>query len=90
MTKIDTEKVLEWINNNWVGSKECQICGQIDWVIMEEIWQMGHFVEGKLFSSGPILPLVALMCNSCGYTIFFNAIAVKAVKRPGEEGGKNE
>jgi hypothetical protein len=56
---------------------------------MEKVWEFREFQGGDFAIGGgqPVLPIVALMCNVCGHTIFFNAIAVKAVQRSNSQEG---
>lgn len=87
---IDIEKAAKRINTYWTGSKSCPICTHDDWVIMERAWMLMEYKGGGVTIGGPILPLVAMMCNVCGHTIFFNALAVGAVIQEDEQEEKNE
>ena len=85
---IDKEKVLQWINTHWTGPRNCQVCHSTNWLLLDKVWELREFQGGALvIGSNPVLPVVALMCNVCGHTIFFNAIAVGAVAKstPREE-----
>jgi hypothetical protein len=75
----------EKINTYWTGSEDCPICQHNDWLLMENVWGLIEFRENNLIVGGPVLPLVAVMCNVCGHTIFFNAFAVGALKRGDED-----
>ena len=74
--EFDQDKAMEWINSHW-GSRSCPICSSKEWLLMTKIWKLTEFEEtGK-----GTLPVVAMMCNTCGHTIFFNAIAMRLVER---------
>lgn len=90
--QFDREKVQQWLSGHWEGSHSCPICNNDAWLLMEKVWELREFQEGGLSirMGQPVLPVVALMCNVCGYTIFFNAIAVKAVSGPASREGRNE
>jgi hypothetical protein len=75
---IDKEKVSEWIESHWTAPRNCTVCQSDDWIVLEKVWEL------REFQGGPVLPVIALMCNVCGHTIFFNAIAVRAVSREGQ------
>jgi len=82
---INKEKVWQWIDSHWTAPRNCPICESSDWLLLERVWELGEFDEGAVMSGRSRLPVVALMCNVCGYQIFFNAVAVGAVRRPGPE-----
>lgn len=77
----DKARVQEWLDQYWGPPRKCAVCQNDAWILMDRIWEL------REFRTGPnALPVIALMCNVCGHTVFFNAIAVRAVKRPdGEE-----
>lgn len=84
--QVDRNKIADWLNTRWKGEKLCPICRSNNWSILDNVWESRKFQSGTLVVGGPVLPLVAIMCNVCGYTHFFNAIAVGAVQRPKEKG----
>jgi len=89
--EIDREKVRRWLDTHWTGSHNCPICQSTNWALMGKAWELREFQGGDFVIGGqPILPVVALMCNVCGYTIFFNAIAVGAVDRPTSQEEQDE
>lgn len=65
----------------WNGKRECPIC------ISPTVWSIGSLVEAKDFNEGnycpgaAVTPLVQVLCNTCGHTVFFNAIALGVVDR---------
>lgn len=89
---FDKQKVKQWIEEYWTAPRECPICEADDWILMDKVWELREFHRVPFALGGPdrpiVLPVIALMCNVCGYTIFFNAIAVRAVSRPASEGGE--
>ena len=90
--EFDKEKVQQWLDTYWKGSHSCPICNSDAWLLMEKVWELKEFQGGaSVISRGqPVLPVVALMCNVCGHTIFFNAIAVRALSRAASREGRNE
>lgn len=87
--KYDKNKVSEWINENLPDALKCPICGESKYFLMDKVWELGEFEPGPGFGR-QVLPVVAMMCNVCGHTILFNAIAVRAVKRSDAQGGSDE
>lgn len=70
---IDKQKVEKWIYTNWTGSKNCPVCKSKAWQLMDDLWALVEFKDGRVVLPGQVLPLVAMLCNVCGHTIFFNA-----------------
>ena len=90
--EFDKAEVQQWLDRYWKGPHHCPICNSEAWLLMEKVWELREFQSGNLVIGGgqPVLPVVALMCNVCGYTVFFNAIAVRAVSRPASREQRNE
>ena len=90
---FDKEKVSQWLQEHWIGHHKCEVCGNNNWVLLDNVWELRKFQGGSLVLGGPdspIMPVIALMCNVCGYLKFFNAIATRAVKKPGAKDGQHE
>jgi hypothetical protein len=89
----DKQAVLDdWINKYWTAPHVCPICKEKDkWLLMDRIWELNEFyprgVRSPTAEEFKVLPVVAVMCNNCGYTLFFNAIAVKAIPRSNDVEG---
>ena len=79
--KIDTSKVEEWLNSQWLGPKQCPVCGNNDWLIFPRAYEMREYQGGDFVMPGSVVPLVAVMCNVCGHTLLFNGLALRVVER---------
>ena len=89
--RIDKAKVWEWINSYWTAPHNCPVCQNDDWMLFDEVWELGDFHgDIRVIGHNAVLPVVALMCNVCGHTILFNAVAVRAVSKPISREGKDE
>jgi hypothetical protein len=76
MSKIDTAKVIDFLNNKW-GGQTCPMCRKGNWSVSEDIFEMRKFNNGNLVIGGPeakIIPLVPITCSNCGKVVFVNAI----------------
>ena len=82
---IDTRKVEEWLDDKWSGAKECPVCGNNAWNIVPHTYETREFKGGDLVLPGSVIPHVVVMCNVCGYTVLFNAIAVGVAERGAKE-----
>lgn len=74
---LDQQKVADWVNEHWKDEKTCTICKGTDWTIGPDI----VFVKSPTLES---YPLVLLVCNQCGHTIFFNALIMGLVESDGK------
>jgi len=69
----------------------CPMCKKQEWAADVVVFELRQFLKGNIKLGGPILPIVPLTCNYCGYTIFVNAIKAglakleEEKKKPGEE-----
>jgi len=82
----DFEKVGKFLKEKWKGTVVCPICATAKWtthgdVVFAPIWGQP--------SGGITLPMVAVVCDNCSYTLFFSAVRTGALppdKKP-ESGG---
>jgi predicted nucleic-acid-binding Zn-ribbon protein len=51
----------------------CPICNHDDWTVAE-LGEVRMYEPGRL--SSQILPVVPISCDTCGYTMFFNAVTL--------------
>jgi hypothetical protein len=83
MTKFNKAQAEGWIERIWTGSRKCQICESSDWILLHNVWELREYQGGGLVvGGGSVLPVVAMMCNVCGHTLFFNAIAIRVIEKP--------
>lgn len=72
LTPGEKSLVTSWLNSKWTNNNRCPISG-------DNSWRVGDFIVhtaaySGVMMSGPTYPHVAVICSSCGYTIFFNAV----------------
>jgi hypothetical protein len=73
------------IESKWKGSHKCPICETESWIIgllgatPRNAREDGG--EGGL-DFGSIFPTVPIVCDNCGYTLLFSAIAAGIVELP--------
>lgn len=77
---VDRVKVTDWLRENWKGATLCPICAADNWSVGDHVIEIRVF-QGKLqhVGGGNLYPYVQLICGTCGYTIFFNAIIMGLV-----------
>ena len=77
--KIEQEKVIDWLNQKWIGEKKCPICNFNNWAISEQILELREYSGGGLKIGGPVYPLFSLTCQNCGHTLLFNSLVSKVL-----------
>lgn len=77
MKRVNVDKMLDWLNQNWQSPK-CPICSQNSWHIGEKPLVMKEsqgFLETEKFHH-----FIPITCNICGNTLFFNNNVIDATK----------
>jgi len=71
------EKLLEHLRGQWKTPYKCPVCGNNNWNISQEVFELRGFNKGGLVVGGgsPVFPVVPVVCLVCGHVIFFNALA---------------
>lgn len=79
--RVDKDKVSAWLGAKWKALHNCPISGDNNWSIADHIVQSMTYVRGGgLAIGGPGYPVVMVVCLSCGYTLFFNAVVMGLVE----------
>ena len=82
-SKIDAGKVIAFLNEKWQG-RPCPLCGSRKWSVQDSAYELREFHGGNLvIGGGPIIPLIPVTCENCGYTALINAIKAGVVS-PGQ------
>jgi predicted nucleic-acid-binding Zn-ribbon protein len=79
LDESEVKKVIDWLESHQFESKtpQCPFCHTDEWGINEYLTNDTVFIPGKSIVVGaPFYPQVTVMCRNCGYTMFFNAIAM--------------
>lgn len=79
------QKVLAFLNTNWPQPRECPVCHKNQWSIHPTVYEVRSFGKGGLTVGGPVVPVVAVECVTCGNTHLLNAIRIGVVTVGGEE-----
>jgi len=89
LSQLDITQVTEWLNKHWRDGRQCPICQNSNWNISNMLYEFRVFHDGNLVIGGPVYPAVAVTCNVCGHTLFFNALKIGIIKSPQGEDKKN-
>ena len=76
---LNRDKLIAEINSKW-QTKTCPMCGQNDWDIGSSMATLVNVGEDKSIQlGGQFMPLVPIVCNSCGNVILVNPLTVGAL-----------
>jgi len=74
-------KFIDWLDSKWITDHVCPICRSSEWVVSDYLVELREFKRGDLVMGGPIMPIIPLVCNYCGYTMLFNAITSNIMEK---------
>lgn len=78
---IDGREFMEWIADYW-SDKACQFCEGQNWTLLKETFELREFHGGTVvLGSGPIVPVMVIVCELCGNIELFNAVKVKQIQQ---------
>ena len=83
MSKTDGDKVINFIQNKW-QNQICPLCYGKSWNVAEKVFELREFNDGDLHVGGPnasIVPVIPVICENCGNTIFINALSTGLIKK---------
>ena len=79
---FDSKKFVEDINKKWI-TKGCQVCGHMEWVVSDKVFELNVLKENiytRVSAIGPVQPVVPVTCTYCGNTIFINPMISKSLQ----------
>lgn len=80
--KIPPEKMAVFsakVNSKFPRPGPCPVCNTIKWSINDEIFEIPPYIINSPGIGSPIFPVVALVCQTCGYTRFLSAVIAGVV-----------
>ena len=88
LTKEESEKVQRWLAQHW-KKKICPICETFNWTV-GMIVDLPTRRPGAVVLGARSYPQVVVMCDTCSYTITFNAVRIGILEGMPEEPQKGE
>jgi uncharacterized Zn finger protein len=78
LTKPQRETVLASLHRKVTGA--CPMCGQRNWTLGDEVvGSMATSLHGGVGIGGPLIPMVQVVCNNCGF-VAHHAIGALGIK----------
>jgi len=67
-------RAAEWMRKMWRTDPHCAVCGSANWQI-GDVYELRAFRGGAFVIGGvPIFPVFPVTCDTCGNTLFINAV----------------
>jgi len=83
MAKFDVNVFIAYLKSKWGETLRCPMCTNTEWDVQESTYELREWNPHTLVSTGPVLPLIPVVCTNCGNTILVNAIAAGIVAPTG-------
>lgn len=82
LTDEQKDALIKKLNSFWKEIPICIVCKNNVWTIADMVFELREFHGGTLVlgGGGKIYPVVTMMCERCGYTMFFNALSLGLYK----------
>jgi len=82
LTQEEKDKVVAWLTKRRpkeAGPIVCAVCGQGRWGVGDHLVAPVIYRKRGLLLGGAAYPLVMLLCENCGHTIFLNGVRMGLV-----------
>ena len=79
--KPTSQEIIDFLTKTW-NNKNCFICGGNEWSVNDKVYELREFNEGNLVLGGraSITPVIPVVCEKCGNTVFINALITGLLK----------
>ena len=71
--KVDHQKFDKWMSRKGIRSLQCSCCGKTKWKVDQNLMEVRPFAGGNMVIGGNVYLYVAVRCDNCSNTKFFNA-----------------
>lgn len=79
LTNEQNEKVKNYLNEKWPEPQACVVCKKVDWSSSDKLFALKEYGPEHPLLERSELPVIALVCNNCGNTMFFSAISLNLI-----------
>lgn len=82
LTPAEAQTALGWLRSHWGPNRPCPFHDEpTNWEIQDTMIQTLPYTGGGVRIGGPTFPLLVVVCSTCGYTVFVNALRAGVVPR---------
>lgn len=78
-------KIKEWLDPRTPSTIQCPACKNAGWDIADHLVELHVRIPGKQVLGGTVYPLAQLICQTCGFTMLFNAVRMGVIGTEDEE-----
>ena len=74
LTPEDIQKVAAWWQQHWKAPVVCPVCKTSEWSTAAHVVNVPRHAADAYAPNAVTYPQIAVGCNACGHTMFFNAV----------------
>ena len=78
---LDPKEIAKQIRKNWLHEASCPLCGQHDWSIQHDVYELRKYQPDGEVSDGHIVPIIPVVCKKCGNTVLINGCVAGVVEQ---------
>lgn len=78
LTPEDRQKIDIWLKKNW-RTGNCPVCRKANWTLADHV-VTPMLYNGVGFAQAAGYPQIMIICQVCGYTLWFNAVTAGIVQ----------
>ncbi len=93
MSQIDLAKVIDFLQAKWMN-RPCPMCGSDGWAVQQGMFALlelrdestavGNSLPKPVTSAAQVVPVVPVVCKSCGNTVLISAIVANVIAEEGK------
>lgn len=84
--RVESDKLDLLINN--LLPYTCPLCKKGQWIVTPDIFFLSEYQSTKFGIGGKAYPVLPIVCDVCGNTIFINAIIANLIDKPSKKSDK--
>lgn len=89
LNEEQTKKLRKFFDTHLSPPPDCPVCGQKHWAANDRVYEARDYLGGGIsVGEGRVMPFILVICQDCGYTMWFNAVAAGILES--EKGKKSE
>jgi len=76
LSSAEKAKIDAWLKEKWQGQALCPVSKDVKWLIADHLVQPLSIIAGGLAIGGGGYPQAMVICATCGFTMYFNAVLI--------------
>jgi len=77
--QLHPKEIVKHIRKNWLHEASCPLCGQHDWSVQHDVYELVKRTENGSARDESVMPVIPVICKKCGNTVLVNGDIAGAV-----------